>query len=89
MYRQKAGSITSETGDIETVNTIFDMVEIGSQVGDIDYDGDIKGNSSINTEVGDINVSLMRGKEEYGFKVVSSLGDIEIDDENMLMEKLR
>ena len=31
----------------------------------------------------------MRGKEEYGFKVVSSLGDIEIDDENMLMEKLR
>mgnify|MGYP000308524279 FL=1 len=77
----KAGSITSETGDIETVNTIFDMVEIGSQVGDIDYDGDIKGNSSINTEVGDINVSLMRGKEEYGFKVVSSLGDIEIDDE--------
>lgn len=77
----KAGSITSETGDIETVNTIFDMVEIGSQVGDIDYDGDIKGNSSINTEVGDINVSLMRGKEEYGFTVVSSLGDIEIDDE--------
>lgn len=65
------------------------MVEIGSQVGDIDYDGDIKGNSSINTEVGDINVSLMRGKEEYGFTVVSSLGDIEIDDENMLMEKLR
>lgn len=54
---------------------------VESEHGDIEVDGELNGNTTITSSFGDVELTLVNNKENFGFKLSASFGDITVNGE--------
>ncbi|MFJ7371506.1 DUF4097 family beta strand repeat-containing protein [Lysinibacillus sp. NPDC098008] len=83
MFEQTAGektTINQSFGDITFQQAINNGLTIDSEHGDIDMNGTLYGSSTITSSFGDTTLHLQNSKDDIGFDLTTSFGDITIND---------
>ncbi|MCH7323255.1 DUF4097 domain-containing protein [Solibacillus sp. MA9] len=79
----KAGhtEIINAFGDITLQQFTSASLIVESEHGDIEVDGELNGNTTVTSSFGDVELILVNNKENFGFKLNTSFGDITVDGE--------
>ncbi|WP_274308112.1 DUF4097 family beta strand repeat-containing protein [Solibacillus daqui] len=79
----KAGhtEIINAFGDITLQQFTSASLIVESEHGDIEVDGKLNGNTKVTSSFGDVDLKLVNNKENFGYKLNTSFGDISVNGE--------